>query len=145
MRLIRKEGMPAIVEPYDKDPLSLGAVYLGPPNYHILVDKTSICLSTDDHVLHSRPSVNVLFESAARSFGAKATCLVLSGSNEDGAEGAAVIARRGGQVLIQTPETSSASTMPQAALDAVPKAKAIALNEISDFLRSKAFGAGFSQ
>ena len=79
-------------------------------------------LSTDEPVQYARPSIDVLFESAADVHGARAIAVVLTGANRDGAEGAREIRRRGGTVLVQDPVTAECPVMPEAAIQAVPDA-----------------------
>jgi two-component system chemotaxis response regulator CheB len=103
----------------DKEPLAGGTVYFAPPAYHLLVETDrSLSLSTDDPVHHSRPSIDVLFESAADAFGAGLLGVVLSGANEDGAHGLEAIVAAGGQAIVQAPDTAEHRLMPVAALRA---------------------------
>lgn len=134
LRLLRSPGMPAIIEPYDKETLSGGAVYLAPPNYHMLVDGAAISLSTDPPVRHARPSIDVLFSSVARSCGTRSLAIILSGASGDGARGAAEIHRRGGRVLVQDPTTAASIRMPQRALQLVPKAQVLSAADIGRYL-----------
>ncbi|WP_306114857.1 chemotaxis protein CheB [Roseovarius sp. MMSF_3305] len=134
LRLLRSPGMPAIIEPYDKEVLSSGAVYLAPPNYHMLVDGTAISLSVDPPIRHARPSIDVLFGSVARSYGPRCIVIILSGANSDGARGAACIHRRGGRVLVQDPATAASPVMPQNTLQHVPTARVLSPAEIGAYL-----------
>ncbi len=134
LRLLRSPGMPAIIEPYDKEVLSGGAVYIAPPNYHMLVDGPMISLSNDPPVRHARPSIDVLFGSVARSYGPHCTAIILSGANSDGARGAARIHRRGGRVLVQDPQTAASAIMPQKTLQHVPSARVLSADDIGAYL-----------
>lgn len=101
----------------DKEPIAPSTVYLAPPNYHLLVEKTcSFALSVDPPVCFSRPSVDVLFESAADALGPALIGVLLTGANEDGARGLLRIHERGGTTIVQAPETALVATMPEAAL-----------------------------
>jgi two-component system chemotaxis response regulator CheB len=104
-----------IFEAVDKQPLEPGCIYVGPADYHILIDGERIALSIDEPVRYARPSIDVLFESAA-AFGQRAAAVVLSGGGSDGAQGAAMIESSGGRVFVQRPETAICGDMPQAAL-----------------------------
>jgi two-component system, chemotaxis family, protein-glutamate methylesterase/glutaminase len=107
-----------VKEAEDKEPLSPGCIYLGPPNYHLLVEKDrTLSLSTDAKVNHARPSIDVLFKSAADTYGPGAVAIVLTGTNRDGAAGLASIRSQGGTAIVQTPGTAEHPMMPQAALD----------------------------
>lgn len=105
-----------VVEPDDKQPLQNNCFFLAPAGYHMLVDREGFHLSTEAPVLHSRPSIDVLFESAAFSFGSRALGVILTGASADGAQGAARLAECGGRVLIQDPASATSPTLPQATL-----------------------------
>jgi two-component system chemotaxis response regulator CheB len=127
----------AVREPEDKEPIVPGTVYLAPPGYHMLVeDGHSIALSQDEPLLFSRPSIDVLFESAADSYGADLTGIILTGANEDGARGAAAVVRAGGTLLVEDPATAYAPAMPAAALQRCPTARVLSLDTIADHLLS---------
>lgn len=122
-------------EAEDKELAEPGTVYFAPPDYHLLVERDGrLSLSSEAPVLFSRPSIDILFETAAEAFGEAAVALVLSGANGDGARGAERIAQAGGVVLVQSPETATASAMPLAALKACPNAVALAPSRIAEVL-----------
>ncbi|SAL10935.1 chemotaxis protein CheB [Caballeronia telluris] len=107
----------AVAEPNDKDAIEPGTVYVAPPGYHMLVEPDrTIALSIDPPVRFSRPSVDVLFESAAYAYKSALLGIVLSGANDDGARGALAIREAGGHCWVQDPATAGASAMPQAAI-----------------------------
>ena len=95
--------------------LDRGTIYLAPPDYHLLIDRGVLKLSTEGPVQYTRPSIDVLFESAADSYGRKLVAVVLTGSNNDGAAGARRIRDKGGVVMVQDPKTAEAPAMPEAA------------------------------
>ena len=103
-------------EAADKDVIEPGGVYIAPPDYHLLVEPTGFALSTDALVQHSRPSVDVLFESAADTYGDRLVAVVLTGANEDGAHGIARVKRSGGRTIAQDPATAARREMPEAAI-----------------------------
>jgi two-component system chemotaxis response regulator CheB len=105
-----------VVEAGDKDPIEAGRVYLAPPDYHLLVEPDGFALSIDELVQHSRPSIDVLFESAADTFGERAIAVILTGANADGACGVQRVKRRGGVTIVQDPQTAAKRTMPDAAI-----------------------------
>ncbi len=122
-------------EPEDKEPIVPGTIYFAPPSYHMLVEEDgSIALSTDEPVLFSRPSIDVLFQSAADSFRDGLVGVVLTGANEDGAAGAAAVAAAGGTVLVEDPEHAYAAAMPRAASARCPSAQLLSLDAIADYL-----------
>jgi two-component system, chemotaxis family, protein-glutamate methylesterase/glutaminase len=125
-----------VVEAEDKQPFEAGNIYFAPPDYHLLIERGErLALAVDELVHYSRPSIDVLFESAADLYGASLFGIVLSGANEDGAAGLAAVARGGGFTLVQEPATASASAMPAAALRAVPGSRALPPREIAAILR----------
>ncbi len=115
---LQRHSALSVTEVVDKEPVQAGHVYVAPANYHLLAEPTHFSLSTDEPVQCARPSIDVLFESAADSFGARVVGVVLTGSSEDGARGAAQIVRRGGTVIVQDPATAESPMMPAAALAA---------------------------
>jgi two-component system, chemotaxis family, protein-glutamate methylesterase/glutaminase len=118
----------------DKDPIERGHVYVAPPDYHLLVERGSFALSTDARVNYARPSIDVLFESAADAYGAGVIGIVLTGANEDGAAGLARIKERGGVAVIQDPAGAERRTMPEAAIAATAADAVLPLAEIPPFL-----------
>jgi two-component system chemotaxis response regulator CheB len=123
-------------EAEDKEPISRGTVYFAPPDYHLLVETDkSLSLSNDEPVLYSRPSVDVLFESAADAYGPGLIAIVLTGANQDGAKGLRTVAEAGGTTIVQSPKGSYASTMPEAALANCPGARVMSLKEIATYLQ----------
>ena len=102
----------------DRDPIEPGRVYIAPPDYHLLIESGYFSLSVDDLVQFSRPSIDVLFESAAESYGARTIGILLTGANEDGVAGLARIRDVGGLTIVQDPDTAARSTMPAAAVAA---------------------------
>jgi len=113
----------ALREPVDKEPLERSTVYLAPPGYHLLMDPgPSFALSVDEPVNFSRPSIDVLFESAADVLGPRCAGVLVSGANPDGAHGLHAIQEAGGAVVIQDPEEAAQGAMPAAALALCPNA-----------------------
>ena len=107
----------------DKDAIRRGTVYLAAPDYHLLVDPESLSLSTDAPVVFSRPSIDVLLESAAESFRDRCVGVVLTGANGDGAHGLARVVELGGAAIVQDPADATRDEMPLAALKAAPSAR----------------------
>ncbi|MBE9127032.1 chemotaxis protein CheB [Coleofasciculus sp. LEGE 07081] len=136
-------------EAEDKEAIMPGRVYLAPPDYHLLVETEShsndwqqktgcpmprFSLSSDPPVCYARPSINVLFESAADACGERAIGVILTGASADGARGLVSIKARGGLAVVQDPTTAESATMPRAARAAVSTAKILALENIAPFL-----------
>lgn len=101
----------------DKEQPQAGVVYIAPANYHLLVEPTaSLALSVDAKVCYSRPSVDVLFHSAAECYRQRLLAVLLTGANHDGASGMCRVRALGGYTLAQCPEGAVAATMPQTAI-----------------------------
>lgn len=118
----------------DKQPIENGCVYIAPPDYHLLVDEGSFALSTEGPVGYSRPSIDVFFDSAADAFGPRLVGVVLTGANSDGSRGLLKIVSRGGQAIVQDPETAEVAVMPASARRAVARARVMPLDEIAEYL-----------
>ena len=124
-----------VAEPEDKQPMNPGTIWFAPSNYHLLLESDhSFSLSIDAPVNFSRPSIDVLFESAADSLGSKLCAVVLTGANADGALGASVIRRQGGLVIVQDPRTAEAKEMPSAAIASASPQIVASLPEIADLI-----------
>ena len=115
----RRESHLCVVDAEDKQPIAPDCIYLAPANYHLLVERGVFSLSVDAAVGFSRPSIDVLFESAADAYRESVAGVVLTGANADGARGAQKIKRRGGFLIVQDPATAEAPTMPQAVIDSL--------------------------
>lgn len=112
-----------------------GTAYLAPPNYHLLVENDGVlALSVDPPVSFARPSIDVLFESAAMVFGPQLIGIVLTGANADGSAGLRTIKAYGGLAVVQDPAEAEATPMPLAALAATPVDHILALQQIADLL-----------
>ena len=118
----------------DKTSIEPRHVYLAPPNYHLLVQPGYFSLSTDEHVHYARPSIDVLFESAADAYRERVIGVILTGANADGAAGLARIKRSGGVAVVQDPLTAERGEMPGAALTATAADAVLPLDQIGPFL-----------
>jgi two-component system, chemotaxis family, protein-glutamate methylesterase/glutaminase len=106
-----------VCEATDNAPVEPGTVYFAPPNYHLLIDVgPRIALSVDAPVHYSRPSIDVLFESAIDQYGSLLLAILLTGANEDGAAGIRAVCDGGGITIIQDPASAQVPAMPTAAL-----------------------------
>ncbi len=135
VELLQERSKLSVTEAEDKEPLEHGRVLVAPPDYHLLVEQSrSIALSSEEPVHFSRPSVDLLFSSAAEAFGRDLVGVVLTGANNDGAAGLRAIEQNGGTALVQRPDLAAASQMPQSALEACVSARALSLDEIATSL-----------
>lgn len=124
-----------VVEAEDKETVRPGTVYFAPPDYHLLIERDGgLALSWDEPVNYSRPSIDVLFESAADAYGAGLIGVVLTGANNDGAAGLRAIMQMGGEAFVERPSEAYASAMPEAALAACAGATAMSLADIANYL-----------
>ncbi|HYH80865.1 MAG TPA: chemotaxis protein CheB [Longimicrobium sp.] len=121
-------------EANDKEPVQPGRVYVAAPDYHLLVERGYFVLSVDEPVRYSRPSIDVMFASAADAYGADVIGIVLTGANADGSRGLQKIVQRGGYAIVQDPATAEVKVMPQSALKAVPGACVLPLERIGPHL-----------
>ena len=120
----------------EKESIVSGTVYFAPPNYHLLIEDVHVLsLSVARAVNYARPSIDVLFESAAYVYGDTLAGLVLTGANSDGAVGLKRIKAAGGLTLVQDPETAEATTMPHAAIAAADPDLVLPLGEIGAFIK----------
>jgi two-component system chemotaxis response regulator CheB len=120
----------------DKDQIVPGTVLLAPSDYHLLIESAgTVALSTEDRVQFARPSIDVLFESAAEAYREKCIGVVLTGANEDGAAGLARIKKLGGVAIVQDPRSATRGEMPSAAISATDVDVILPLEEIGPFLQ----------
>jgi two-component system, chemotaxis family, protein-glutamate methylesterase/glutaminase len=124
-----------VEEAEDKQPIERGRIYIAPPDYHLLVQRGWMSLSIDERVHYARPSIDVLFESAADAYRERLIGVILTGANEDGAAGLARVKELGGVAVIQDPASAERHEMPGAALAATSAADAVLpLEEIAPFI-----------
>jgi two-component system chemotaxis response regulator CheB len=128
--LLQRHTALAVVDAEDKAESRPGFAYLAPPGYHLLVELGNLALSVDPPVLHARPSIDVLFESAADVYGSRVVGVILTGTGRDGAAGLARIKQRGGRAIVQDPATALKAAMPEAALASTPVDWTLRLEEI---------------
>lgn len=124
-----------LVEAMDKMPLKPGFIFFAPPDYHLLLEKDfTLGLSQDEPVHFSRPSIDALFESAAFNIGAEVCAVLLTGANEDGAQGLKLVHEHGGYSIVQDLQEAEFKTMPKSALDLFKPDQILSLKEISEQL-----------
>jgi two-component system chemotaxis response regulator CheB len=124
-------------EAEDKEPVQSGTVYFAPPDYHLLVDRgPQIALSADAPVHFSRPSIDVLFESAADVYGEHLVGIILTGASQDGAAGLAAVRRCGGRTVVQHPDTAGARLMVESAIGAAAPDDVLALPQIAALMHA---------
>jgi two-component system, chemotaxis family, protein-glutamate methylesterase/glutaminase len=119
----------------EKENIQPCVVYIAPPNYHLMIeDDRTFSLSIDARVNYARPSIDVLFETAADVYGAALIGIILTGANSDGSAGLKKIKQRGGLAIVQDPETATIDAMPKAAIAATAVDYVLRLEQVCPFL-----------
>lgn len=126
-----------VTEAIEKQKVLPGHAYLAPPNYHLLIEEDrTLSLTVSEKVHFSRPSIDVLFETASIAFTNKLIGVLLTGASQDGAEGIRLIHVAGGMTIAQDPKSAYVPVMPQAAINSSPVDYILPLNEIAPFLNT---------
>ena len=131
LRYLQRRSRLPVLEAHDKEPIEPGRVYLAPSDYHLLVDEGFFALSTEGDVRFSRPSIDLLFETAADAYGAGVVAVVLTGANDDGCRGMRAVKDAGGRTIAQDPETAERAEMPLAAIGSGAVDDVLPLDEIA--------------
>jgi two-component system chemotaxis response regulator CheB len=135
--LLQARSRIVVKEAEDKEPVVGGTVYFAPADYHLLVEADGgLALSADEPVNYSRPSIDVLFESAADVYGEGLLGVILTGANHDGAGGLKAVLDAGGAGIVQDPAEAYAAVMPETALDTCSSATTMNLDAIALYLSS---------
>ncbi len=130
--LLKREVRLTVKYAEDKEKLKHGCLYLAPPDYHLLMeDDRTLSLSVDEPVNYSRPSIDVLFESAADAFGKHVIGIILTGANSDGSLGLKRIKERGGTAIVENPQSAQYPEMPLAAIAATEADYILDVDEIA--------------
>jgi two-component system chemotaxis response regulator CheB len=131
----RSSALP-VREAGDGDPLEPGVVYVAPAGYHLLVEPGRLRLSVEGPVSWARPSIDVLFQSAAESYGRRLAAVLLTCSSEDGAEGIAAVAERGGMTIVEDPASAVSPVASELALARTKVSHVLPLTRIANALES---------
>lgn len=135
IKLLNDKSKLHIKEADEKEKIEPGNIYIAPPNYHLLIERDkTFSFTIDERVNFARPSIDVLFESAAEVYTNKLIGVVLTGSNNDGTKGIKRIKECGGLAIIQDPETAESSYMPASAIAAIKPDYILSLEEITALL-----------
>jgi two-component system chemotaxis response regulator CheB len=130
-----KSAIP-VVEPFDKETIKPGRAYLAPANYHMYIELgNKIALSTEEPVNHSRPSIDLSFQTAALAYRDKLVGIILSGANRDGATGLKKVKDQGGLCIVQDPKECEVRTMTEASLQATEVDHVFSTDQIIQFLK----------
>jgi two-component system chemotaxis response regulator CheB len=126
-----------VIEPMDKQPIREGYVYLGPANYHLLIEKNrTFALSIGAEENYSRPAIDCTFDTAATAYGNKMAVILLSGANVDGAKGIYNAFKKGAYTIVQDPEDALFQIMPGEALKQFTPHKVLPGSEIINLLKN---------
>lgn len=124
-----------VKEAEEKDPIKPGYVYIAPANYHLMVERDqTLSLSVDGKVCYSRPSIDVLFETAAEVYRSGLVGVILTGASDDGTAGLKRIKEQGGLTIAQDPATAEYALMPRSAIRESVVDKTFSLTQIASFL-----------
>ncbi len=117
-KLFSENSRMLLREVTDKEIIEHNAIYIAPPNYHTLIENDGLFgLDVSDAVWYSKPSIDVTFESAAEVYKHNCTAILLSGANQDGAEGLLRLKDAGALTIAQNPDDAEMAEMPQSAID----------------------------
>lgn len=131
----------AVAEAEDKGKIHTARVHLAPPDYHLFVERDrTLSLSVDPRVCNVRPAIDLLFQTAATVFRDRLIGVLLTGANQDGAEGLKAIRQAGGLAIVQDPATAEARTMPEAAIATAGADYILPLDAIAAMLTSLSEG-----
>jgi len=126
-----------VKEAEEKEFLRPGTVYFAPPDYHLLVEEdNSLSLSNCEKTNYSRPSIDVMFETASWAFGEKLIGLIMTGANWDGSAGLKTIKENGGFIICENPDTAAVSRMPESAIDLANPDLILELCDIGPYLNN---------
>jgi two-component system chemotaxis response regulator CheB len=134
-RALQRRSPLQVIEVEDKEPIEPGRIYLAPADYHLLVEDGRFALTTEEHINFSRPSIDVLFESAADAYGKRTIGVILTGTGRDGVAGLSRIKERGGVAIVEDPSTAVRGELPGAAAAAVAADAVLPLAEIAPFVQ----------
>lgn len=135
IRLLKEKSNIKIKEADEKEKIENATVYIAPPNYHLLIEKDkTFSLTIDERVNFARPSIDVLFESAADAYKNELIGIVLSGSNQDGTKGMMRIKEHNGLTIVQNPDTAEYSAMPSSVISKIQVNHILALEDIIKLL-----------
>lgn len=135
IKLLNDKSNLSIKEADEKEKIENGKVYIAPPNYHLMIERDkTFSLSVDEPVYYARPSIDILFESAAEAYRDKLIGVILTGSNSDGTVGFKKINEYEGLTIAQDPKTAESAYMPASAIAAIKPDYILSLEDIIKLL-----------
>ncbi len=137
-KLFAENSRMLLREVVDKDTLNKNTIYIAPANYHTLIEKDgTFGLDVSDAVWYSKPSIDVTFESAAEVYKERCIAILLSGANQDGAEGLLKLKQSGATTIAQHPEDAEMDEMPRAAINMGAAQYILHTDEIFNLLQTE--------
>jgi two-component system chemotaxis response regulator CheB len=137
VRMLKSKCQVRVKEACHTEEIMPGTVYFAPPDYHLLIDDNfTLALTMDEKVNFSRPSIDVLFESAADVYQQFLTGILLTGANNDGSKGLLKIHKNGGSTIVQNPSEAQVAEMPKSAIELFMPSKILLLSEIGELLQN---------
>ncbi len=137
IQILNDQKKLTVKEADEKEKPARGMAYIAPPNYHLLFESDqTFSLTIDERVNYARPSIDVLFETAAEAYKDSLIGIILTGANTDGSRGLKKIKEFGGLAIVQDPETAEAESMPRAAMITSQADRVLPIGEIAGFLNS---------
>jgi two-component system chemotaxis response regulator CheB len=131
---LRQSSRLPVTEPEDKEPILAGHAYLAPSNYHLLIEEGRFALSIESPVAFARPSIDVLFETAADEYQERTVGVILTGRNNDGTRGLGKIKALGGLAVVEDPASAACREMPDSAVAHTKVDWILPLEEIAPYL-----------
>lgn len=126
-----------VKEAEEKEEIRPGTIYLAPPDYHLLIEKSkTFSLDYSEKINFSRPAIDLTFQTAAEAYGDKLACVLLSGSNADGSMGLKAVNQLGGHTAVQNPETCDIPFMPNQALKQVQVDSLVDGDQLAEFIQN---------
>jgi len=136
-KLFAENSRMSLREVADKDTIEKNTVYIAPANYHTLIEKEkTFSLDVSEAVWYSKPSIDVTFESAADVYGQRCTAILLSGANQDGAEGLLTLRKTGALTIVQDPDEADMSEMPLSAIHVGAAQYILSNNDLFELLQT---------
>lgn len=132
--ILARAGCLPASHPQDGEPIVPGRIYIAPPDRHLVIEDSTVCLSRDATENGHRPAIDVLFRSAAREHGRRVIAVVLTGNLDDGTAGLGLVKRLGGVAVVQDPREADYPSMPQSAIANVPVDYVAPLADIGSLL-----------
>lgn len=135
VKLMKEKCSMNVREACNTDEIMPGTIYFAPPDYHLMVEKDfTLSIVVDEKINYSRPSIDVLFETAAEAFQEGLTGILLTGVNRDGSRGLKRIKQMGGTTIVQDPADAKFPEMPASALSLFHPDQVLTLAGIADYL-----------